>query len=151
MVGSAEARYRALIRHLPDTIVALLDRDLLGVSIDGPRVAEANFPGEAFEGMPLNAAMPAADFERLEPHYRAALSGEPSSHELTPLENGTVYQVEIIPFRPHRTATWRASSSSRGTSPSASTPRPRRSSAPRSRQPWRRSASLRSRARRSPA
>jgi hypothetical protein len=82
-------------------VVALYDRDLLGVSIDGPRVAEANFPAEAFEGMPLNAVMPPADFERLEPHYRAALEGTTSSHELTPLDNGVVYHVEIIPFRPY--------------------------------------------------
>jgi diguanylate cyclase (GGDEF)-like protein/PAS domain S-box-containing protein len=100
LAHTAEARYRALVRHLPDTVVALYDRDLLGVSIDGPRVAEANFPQEAFEGMPLSAVMPAADYERLEPHYRAALDGTASSFELAPLDNGVVYHVEIIPFRP---------------------------------------------------
>src|SRR4051812_40787345 len=99
-MGSAEARYRALIRHLPDTIVALYDRDLLGVSIDGPRVAEANYPAEAFEGKPLRAVMPAADYERLEPVYRAALKGTAASMELAPLDNGMVYHLEIIPFRP---------------------------------------------------
>jgi diguanylate cyclase (GGDEF)-like protein/PAS domain S-box-containing protein len=97
----ADARYRALVRHLPDTVVALFDRDLLGVSIDGPRLAEANFPPEAFEGKPLSSIMPPADYDRLEPHYQAALAGTGSSHELTPLENGIVFQVEIVPFRPH--------------------------------------------------
>jgi diguanylate cyclase (GGDEF)-like protein len=100
LTGNADARYRALIRHLPDTVVALYDRDLLGVSIDGPRVAEANFPAEAFEGRPLSAVMPAVDYERLLPHYKAALEGVASSFELEPLENGVVYHVEIIPFRP---------------------------------------------------
>src|SRR3954469_16689508 len=100
-MGTAEARYRALIRHLPDTIVALYDRDLLGVSIDGPRVAEVNYPAEAFEGKSLKAVMPAADYDRLEPLYRAALAGVASSHELEPLESGAVYHLEIIPFRPH--------------------------------------------------
>src|SRR5256714_8992640 len=99
LAGTAEARYRALIRHLPDTVVALYDRDLIGVSIDGPRVAEASFPAEAFEGKPLRAVMPAADYDRVEPHYRAALEGVASSHELTPLANGVVYHLEIVPFR----------------------------------------------------
>jgi diguanylate cyclase (GGDEF)-like protein len=99
--GSGDARYRALIRHLPDTIVALYDRDLLGVSIDGQRVAEANFPADTFEGKPLSAVMPAADYDRLEPLYRSALTGTAGSAELEPLENGMVYHLEIIPFRPH--------------------------------------------------
>src|SRR3954447_23393372 len=76
LTSDAEARYRALIRHLPDTIVALYDRDLIGVSIDGPRVAEANYPAEAFEGKPLGSVMPAADYEDLLPLYQAALTGE---------------------------------------------------------------------------
>jgi diguanylate cyclase (GGDEF)-like protein/PAS domain S-box-containing protein len=96
----AEARYRALVRHLPDTVVALYDRDLRGVSMDGPRVAAANFPAEAFEGKPLKAVVPPADYDRILPLYRAALEGHKSTFELTPLENGTVYQVEIVPFRP---------------------------------------------------
>jgi diguanylate cyclase (GGDEF)-like protein len=98
--GSSDARYRALIRHLPDTVVALYDRDLRGVSIDGPRIAEVNFPLETFVGQPLSAVMPAADYDRLLPHYQAALAGTPSSIELEPLSNGVVYHVEIIPFRP---------------------------------------------------
>jgi diguanylate cyclase (GGDEF)-like protein/PAS domain S-box-containing protein len=102
LVSDAEARYRALLRHLPDTVVALFDRDLMGVSIDGPPVAEANFPAEAFEGKPLKAIMPAADYERTLPLYQAALAGEPTRFELAPLENGVVYQVEIVPFRPRQ-------------------------------------------------
>jgi diguanylate cyclase (GGDEF)-like protein len=101
LVGIAEARDRALIRHLPDTGVALYDRDLRGVSIDGPRLAKVDFPAEAFVGKPLSAVMPPDDYARLEPHYRAALRGKQSSFELSPLENGVVYHVEIIPFRPH--------------------------------------------------
>jgi diguanylate cyclase (GGDEF)-like protein/PAS domain S-box-containing protein len=99
--GSAEARYRALVRQLPDTIVALYDRDLKGVSVDGPRLTEAKFDTESFIGGPLSVAVPAADYDRLAPHYSAALDGVSSSHELTPLESGTVYQVEIVPFRPY--------------------------------------------------
>ena len=100
LTRDAEARYRALIRHLPDTIVALYDRDLTGVSIDGPRIAEVNYPVEAFEGKHLKSVMPPPDYERLLPLYRAALEGESSTIELAPLENGKVYQLEIVPFRP---------------------------------------------------
>jgi diguanylate cyclase (GGDEF)-like protein/PAS domain S-box-containing protein len=97
----AEARYRALVRHLPDTIVALYDRDLICVSIDGPRLVEAGYDPASFEGAPLRQVMPPASYERLEPLYRAALEGVPGSFELPPLENGLVYQLEIVPFRPH--------------------------------------------------
>src|SRR3954453_12601585 len=85
---SAEARYRALVRHLPDTVVALYDRDLLGVSIDGPPLIEAHFPAHEFEGKPLAEVMPEVDHEHLLPKYRAALDGEASSCERAPLENG---------------------------------------------------------------
>jgi diguanylate cyclase (GGDEF)-like protein/PAS domain S-box-containing protein len=100
LASDAEARYRALIRHLPDTIVALYDQNLIGVSIDGPRVAEVNYPAEAFEGKPLKAVMPPADYAGLAPLYQAALRGTASTYELTPLENGKVYLLEIVPFRP---------------------------------------------------
>ena len=84
-LSDTEPRYRALLRHLPDTVVALYDRNLLGVSIEGRRLREAGFPVERFEGMPLRSAMPAEDCERLEPLYRAALQGEESAMELSPL------------------------------------------------------------------
>jgi diguanylate cyclase (GGDEF)-like protein/PAS domain S-box-containing protein len=99
--STGEARYRALVRHLPDTIVALYDRDLRGVSIDGPRLVEARFPAHEFEGKPLAEVMPEADHEHLVPRYRAALDGAASSFELAPLENGKVYHLEIVPFRPN--------------------------------------------------
>jgi diguanylate cyclase (GGDEF)-like protein len=81
-------------------VVALYDRDLMGVSIEGPRLREAAFPAEAFEGRHLSAVVPAGDYERVAPLYAAALNGAQASVELGALENGVVYQVEIIPFRP---------------------------------------------------
>jgi diguanylate cyclase (GGDEF)-like protein/PAS domain S-box-containing protein len=100
LTRTADARYRALLRHLPDTIVALYDTNLTGISMDGPRVAEAKYPAEAFEGKHLKAVMPSADYERVMPLYQAALAGEASSYELSPLENGYVYHLDIVPFRP---------------------------------------------------
>src|SRR3954447_24349060 len=46
--------------------------------------------------------MPAADYEDLLPLYQAALIGEPSTYELSPLGNGKVYLLEIVPFRPRK-------------------------------------------------
>ncbi len=95
-----DPRYRALIRNLPDTVVALYDCDLIGVSIDGPRLHDVAFRTETFEGKHLSAVMPAADYERLAPVYADALNGIQASVELGALENGVVFRVEIIPFRP---------------------------------------------------
>jgi diguanylate cyclase (GGDEF)-like protein len=97
--GTGDARYRALIRHLPDTVVALYDRDLNGVSIDGPVLHEVSFRLADFVGKPLRAMLAPEDHARLEPIYRAALAGSQASLELGPLENGVSYQLEIIPFR----------------------------------------------------
>ena len=99
LAAATDAHYRALIRHLPDTVVALYDRDLNGVSIDGPVVQEVGFDTSTFVGKPLSDMLPPEDHARLEPLYRAALNGHQSTAELTPLPNGVAYQIEIIPFR----------------------------------------------------
>ena len=99
LADTSDAQYRALIRHLPDTVVALYDRDLNGVSIDGPAIRAVNFDVSQFVGKPLDAVLSPQDHARLEPVYKAALAGTQSSFELGPLETGVTYQLEIIPFR----------------------------------------------------
>jgi diguanylate cyclase (GGDEF)-like protein/PAS domain S-box-containing protein len=98
------ARYRALVRNLPDTVVSVHDRDLRGVSIDGPILARVGYPREAFEGKTLAEILCQADLERLEPHYRAALAGTPCATEFQYTGSGAHYHVSILPLREHEDA-----------------------------------------------
>src|SRR4051812_17081392 len=89
---AVDARYRALVRNLPDAVVSVHDRELRGVSIDGPILARVGFSPERFEGVTLHDLLGPDDYERLAPHYLAALKGETSSGEFFYSRTGTVYQ-----------------------------------------------------------
>jgi diguanylate cyclase (GGDEF)-like protein/PAS domain S-box-containing protein len=93
------ARYRALVRNLPDCVVAVHDRDLRGVSIDGPVLARVGYSAESFAGRTLDEIVPPDDYPRLEPAYRAALGGRAVSTEFQYSPSGAVYSVEIVPLR----------------------------------------------------
>jgi diguanylate cyclase (GGDEF)-like protein len=96
---AVDARYRALVRNLPNTVVCVHDRDLRGVSIDGPVLAKVGYPRGAFEGKTLAEILCAADFERLEPYYRAALAGKAGVTEFQYSGSGAVYHVSVLPLR----------------------------------------------------
>jgi diguanylate cyclase (GGDEF)-like protein/PAS domain S-box-containing protein len=96
---AVDARYRALVRNLPDAVVCVHDRDLRGVSIDGPVLARVGYSAERFEGKTLREILSPDDYERLVPHYRAALNGETSSGDFIYSPRGTVYRVEVVPLR----------------------------------------------------
>src|SRR5690242_19246300 len=82
------ARYRALVRNLPDTVVAVHDRDLRGVSIDGGAVKWNDDVALNFDGRTLDEILPPDVYERLEPHYRAALDGHSTSTEFRYFKSG---------------------------------------------------------------
>ena len=98
--GEAAARYQALIHSLPDTVVAVFDRDLRGVTIDGGGLP-ADFDRTAFEGCPLDGFVGPEDHAVLEPHYRRALDGSPSSLEFSPSGSEVVYAIDVLPLRQH--------------------------------------------------
>jgi diguanylate cyclase (GGDEF)-like protein/PAS domain S-box-containing protein len=101
---AVDARYRALVRNLPDAVVAVHDRDLRGVSIDGEALARAGFDRSAFVGRPLRDLIDPADYDRLAGHYRAALEGHQSATELVHA-TGSVYHLSVVPLRDERTGT----------------------------------------------
>ena len=74
-----DARYRALVANLPDTVVTLFDTDLRIVVAEGAQLTRRGLDPEAYAGMPLAETMPAEQFARIAPHYRAALAGEPQT------------------------------------------------------------------------
>ena len=96
---AVDARYRTLVRNLPDAVVTVHDCELRGVSIDGPVLAEVGFPPEKFEGVTIRDLVGDAAYDVLEPHYRAALSGRPSTAEFAAGPNGKVYSLQIVPLR----------------------------------------------------
>jgi diguanylate cyclase (GGDEF)-like protein/PAS domain S-box-containing protein len=93
------ARYRALVRNLPDCVVTVHDRELRGVSIDGPILDRVGYSADSFAGRGLEEILPPEDLLRLEPAYRAALEGNSVSTEFAYSPSGTVYSVEIVPLR----------------------------------------------------
>src|SRR5437763_4798975 len=95
----SDLRYRALVRNLPDTVVSIHDHDLRLVTMEGARLSEADFDAERMIGQPLSAYLPERDVQELEPHYRAALAGEPRSLEFQPSRRETIYHLEIVPLR----------------------------------------------------
>jgi diguanylate cyclase (GGDEF)-like protein len=101
---AVDVRYRALVRNLPDAVVTVHDRDLRGVSIDGPVLAEAGFSPEQFEGVRLRDLIGEAGYDVLAPHYLAALAGHPSTTEFATGPGGKVYSLQIVPLREDDTA-----------------------------------------------
>jgi diguanylate cyclase (GGDEF)-like protein len=98
---AVDARYRALVRTLPDTVVAVHDRELRGVSIDGGAVSWTDEMATGFDGRTLENILPPEEYVRLEPHYRAALDGHSTSTEYRHAKSGNVYSLEILPLREH--------------------------------------------------
>jgi diguanylate cyclase (GGDEF)-like protein len=96
----AAARYQALIHNLPDTVVAVFDRELRGVTIDGGGLPD-DFDRTRFEGRPLDTFVGPEDFAVLEPHYRSALDGSPSAMEFVTHGSGVVYAIDFLPLRRH--------------------------------------------------
>jgi PAS domain S-box-containing protein len=77
----AEARYRLLVRNLPNCGIALCDRDMRLVLVDGPEVESAGFSKIGMEGRTIYETLP-PDFANLvESNLRRVLGGEEFSVE----------------------------------------------------------------------
>ena len=95
----SQARYKALLAHMPDSAIILFDHDLRraargGRAPAGPRLRPRRHGGPA----PARACSRSPPLERLEPEYRAALAGEARSFDLE-LADGVAYWVQIVPLR----------------------------------------------------
>ncbi len=95
--GEVNARYRALITNLPDTIVTLLDTELTILVMEGRQLTRRGLDSSQFEGRKLVEVTPAATYEVVEPHYRAALAGEPRAFDLE-TEDGLTYAIQVVPL-----------------------------------------------------
>jgi diguanylate cyclase (GGDEF)-like protein len=94
-LGVSEERYRHLVGGLPDTVIALFDRDLRLTLAEGAGLARPLEPGTA-----LADVLPAERLGEVEAHYREALAGTPRAFELAAGPGGRTWYVELQPYRP---------------------------------------------------
>jgi PAS domain S-box-containing protein len=89
--------YRTLASNIPSGAVALFDRELRYIVVDGAGVFDAaGVSKELLVGRPMQEGLPDETWELLEPLYRAALDGRPTSAEV-PLR-GRTYFVHTVPI-----------------------------------------------------
>jgi PAS domain S-box-containing protein len=78
----AEARYRLLVRNLPNSAIILCDRDMRFVLVDGPEITATGFSKEVMEGHTIYEALPPDFVKLVEGNIRRVLGGEVFSAEL---------------------------------------------------------------------
>jgi PAS domain S-box-containing protein len=91
-------RYRALVANLPDTVVTLFDPDLRIVVAEGAQLARRGLDPAAYDGLPLVETMPAEQYAKIAPRYRAALAGEPQSFDVVTPDGAVTYRVQAVPL-----------------------------------------------------
>ncbi|MHB1568268.1 MAG: PAS domain S-box protein, partial [Solirubrobacteraceae bacterium] len=95
----SEERQRLLIGNLPDTLVALYDRDLRCLLLDGPVLRASGLDRNDFVGRPIVETLPAEQFAVLEPLIRSALEGESGRIEYASSLSGLTYELDAAPYR----------------------------------------------------
>ena len=98
----SDERYRALARSFPNGAVFLFDANLRYTLADGAGLTDVGLSKEMLEGLTIWEALPPDTIEVVEPHYRAALAGEP--HVFEAEFGGHVYLSRTLPLRDDRGA-----------------------------------------------
>jgi PAS domain S-box-containing protein len=94
--------YRALARNFPNGAVFLFDADLRYTLADGAGLADVGLSKETLEGLTIWETLPSDAIAIVEPHYRAALAGEP--HVFEAEFGGRLYLSRTLPLRDERGA-----------------------------------------------
>jgi PAS domain S-box-containing protein len=94
-VEANRRRYETLVENLPNGAVALVDDDLRYTTIGGTPVDETLDSTDDIEGKHVRETISDEYADVLEPKYRAALQGEPSTFEHDSGE--TVSRIRIVP------------------------------------------------------
>jgi len=93
----SEARYRALVENLPDTVIMLFDADLRLLVVEGGGVERLGRTPGQLEGRTIGDVLGAAGLMELEPDYRAALGGDGRSFDFRD-SNGTTWWMQVTPM-----------------------------------------------------
>jgi PAS domain S-box-containing protein len=92
-----EARYKALVEILPDALIALFDRGLRMLSLEGGATDRLPVPAAQMVGRRLDEFTPPEHLPQIQPHLEAALRGESSSFDFE-MSNGLTWWVQVIPM-----------------------------------------------------
>ena len=87
--------YRTLARNFPNGAVFLFDQDLRYTLAEGTGITGFGLSSQSFEGKTIWEALEPDMSEMLEPVYRQALAGTPSTFEAP--YNDKVYLVQVLP------------------------------------------------------
>jgi PAS domain S-box-containing protein len=99
------ARYEALCDQLPDVSIVVFDRDLRYTMLGGSAPEAHGWRRDEIEGRPVADVVGRERFERLRPHFEAALRGESSSHDWVGVRDpGRRYHATYQPMRDARGA-----------------------------------------------
>ncbi|RKD88630.1 PAS domain S-box-containing protein [Halopiger aswanensis] len=90
----SEQRYRTLTENFPNGAVALLNTELRHTLVAGQGFDSLNFSASDLQGERIQDVYPEEILKEIEPNYRAALDGEPTTFELA-------VQGRIFEFRTH--------------------------------------------------
>ncbi|ELZ15136.1 multi-sensor signal transduction histidine kinase [Haloterrigena salina JCM 13891] len=93
----SEQRYRTLVDHFPNGVVALVDENLTYRTVGGNPADTADATAEEIEGTPVAEAASPAVADELVSSYEAALEGESRAFESR--ANDRVYDFRIVPVR----------------------------------------------------
>jgi PAS domain S-box-containing protein len=92
----SEELYRRILRDFPNGGVALFDRDLRYLLVEGSALSRIGVSKQDLEGKTIWEALPAETCAAIEPPYRAALAGEEVSFEAA--YAGRLFSVHARPL-----------------------------------------------------
>ncbi len=95
---ASERLHRAVLASLPGTAVLVVDGDLRVGVAEGQGLADEGWDVETLQGHCLDEVLPPEVLSTVEPHWRAALAGNPQSFDSTS-RRGRSYWTQIVPFR----------------------------------------------------
>ncbi|MEG4231848.1 PAS domain S-box protein [Microcoleus sp. Pol11C3] len=96
----SQEMYRILIKHYPNGLVLLFDRDLRYTLVDGQGLAAVGLSKELLEGKTLWEVCPPEDWQLFETKYRAALAGKENTFEYK--YSNRVYSITVAPVKNDR-------------------------------------------------
>ena len=95
-LAAAEARWRVLFDHLPDTAVLVVNDELRYVAAAGAGLAEQGYTD--ITGKRLDDVVAAADRDALAAFYRSAVDGQEGRISFTSSKTGRSYEVDAVPL-----------------------------------------------------
>jgi PAS domain S-box-containing protein len=93
---ASESRYRTLVDHLPDTIVAIYDRDFRNTFMGGSMFDTLGWEPDRMVGRTLAESMAPPLAEEWAARFRAAMAGMPNEMSYES-ETGRMLDVQVVP------------------------------------------------------